>query len=285
LSDMTSLKIIRQLYIENLGTLYENSEIDNIFYQIVNHLLNYSKIQLHQNLHSGIEPQKEKEFNNYLWRLKKGEPLQYVLGITEFYNTSIRVDSRVLIPRPETELMVDMIVKSNNRLSGLHIIDLCTGSGCIAIALAKALKNATSTALDISEEALDLARQNAVENSAEILFMKDDLLNLRQKYASYDLIVSNPPYVREMEKKLMHINVLRFEPELALFVTDTDPLVFYQAMATFGVEHLRENGKLYAEINEKLGKEIKALFLSSGYASADILKDIRLKDRFLIARL
>jgi release factor glutamine methyltransferase len=280
-----SLATIRSLFFSTLENLYEGSEIESIFDRIASYLLNYSKIEIHQHLHSSIEGAIEKIFADYLFRLSKGEPLQYILGFTEFYNLNIRVDSRILIPRPETEFMVDLIVKENLPKPDLQIIDLCTGSGCIAISLAKALNNANMTAMDISEEALELALQNAVENNTKIRLVHDNLLNLRKKYKVYDLIVSNPPYVREMEKVSMHINVLNFEPETALFVPDSDPLLFYMAIATFGSEHLTERGRLYAEINEQLGEETKAVFLSHGFKHVEIKKDIRQKDRYLIAYL
>jgi release factor glutamine methyltransferase len=280
-----TLAAIRLLYFDTLGHLHEMSEIDSIFICIANHLLNYGKIQIHENLQKDIEPANEKIFTDYLNRLLKGEPLQYILRFTEFYNLRIRVDPRVLIPRPETEFMVDRIVKESQQQSGLQMIDLCTGSGCIAIALAKALKNLSVTAMDVSEDALELAYLNAKENHTEILFVHDDLLNLQETYSLYDLIVSNPPYVREMEKKSMHINVLDFEPEMALFVPDTDPLVFYRAIAEFGIKHLAKNGKVYTEINEHLGIETKSIFQTKGYKKVDIYKDIRQKDRYLIAQL
>jgi release factor glutamine methyltransferase len=282
---MTSLNSIRSLYNENLGTLYEKHEIESIFSRIANHLLNYSKIQIQQNLQKGIDQPTENKFSDFLLRLKKGEPLQYIFGFVEFYNTIIRVDQNVLIPRPETEFMVDLIVKENKNSNEQQIIDLCTGSGCMAVALAKALNNSTVSATDISEKALKLARQNAMENNAEILFIQDDLLNPKKKYNAYDLIISNPPYVREMEKKSMHINVLRYEPELALFVPDTDPLIYYRALAIFGLAHLDEKGTLFAEINEQLGEETKEIFLLKGFKKVDIKKDIHQKDRYLIARL
>jgi release factor glutamine methyltransferase len=279
------LSAIRSSYINTLGFLYDLSEIESIFSQITSFLLNYSKIDIHQNLTRSIDPQIEKKYMNCLESLKSGKPIQYVIGSTEFYHSIIRVDSRVLIPRPETEFMVDLIVKDQKPRRNLRIIDLCTGSGCIAIALAKKLDSSLITAMDLSEEALELASVNAQENNVKVDFVPDDLLTLHNKYPCYDLIVCNPPYVRESEKKLMHINVLDFEPPLALFVSDRDPLLFYRAIANFGLHHLVNERKVYAEINEIFGEEVKAIFLSSGYKKVEIGKDLQHKDRYLIACL
>jgi release factor glutamine methyltransferase len=282
---MTSLYTIQKIYLDNLDILYEKSEIESIFFQIVHHLLNYSKIQIHEYLHKSIKPTCVIEFNKILDRLQKSEPIQYILGVTEFYNTVIHVDSRVLIPRPETELLVDLIVKANNQHADLKIIDLCTGSGCIAIALAKALHTETVIALDKSSDALELAKQNAIENKVKLHFIEDDLLHLHHTYSSFNIIVSNPPYVTESEKKLMHSNILLFEPHSALFVSNDNPLMFYRAIGAFGLTHLQKGGVLYAEINENYGMEVTSLYQSMGFLKVFIEKDLQQKDRFILAYL
>jgi release factor glutamine methyltransferase len=280
-----SLGGIRSLYFEALGNLYEESEVESIFNRITHHLLNYSKIQIRQHLHEGIHKPTAKLFNEYLKRLKHGEPVQYVIGFAEFYNQRILVNPAVLIPRPETEELVDLVVREQKHLHNLNIIDLCTGSGCIAIALAKALNTKSVQAIDISNEALDLAHENAKVNNANVLFLTDDIQNLQNDYGTYEIIVSNPPYVCESEKKQMHINILNFEPEPALFVSDNDPLVFYRAIARFGSDHLAKTGTLYVEINEQLGAETMDILSAAGYKEVFIKKDIRQKERFIVARL
>jgi release factor glutamine methyltransferase len=274
---------LRSLFNNSLSSCYDLPEIESIFARIAGFVLNYSKIEIHQNLYESIDPQSEKKILEYLNRLSKCEPLQYVMGFTEFYNQRIQVDPRVLIPRSETEYLVDLIVKEHLHISGLHIIDLCTGSGCIAIALSKSMLNAIVTATDVSAEALELARLNVQYNTADVQFIQDDLLNPLNSYLRYDIIVSNPPYVRQSERTKMHANVLNFEPPLALFVPDSDPLKFYKAIANFGLKHLRSGGKVYLEINEKFGKEVMDLFNSSGYNEVEIQCDINQKDRYLIA--
>jgi release factor glutamine methyltransferase len=275
---------LKSLYISSLSMLYDPTEVESIFFLFASSVLNYSKIEIHQKLDSSIDPKTEKNFLDSLERLRLGEPAQYVLGFTEFCDARIRVDSRVLIPRPETELLTDIIIKEQKYLKNLRIADLCTGSGCIAIALAKKMSAEKVIALDISDEALELASINAKDNNAKIDFIRDDLRNLRNHYPKINIIVSNPPYVRESEKQQMHINILEHEPAVALFVSDSDPLIYYRALANFGLEYMAPGGTLYAEINENFGSEVKSLFLSGGYSTAEIRKDLREKDRYLIAR-
>ncbi len=280
-----NLSSIRSIYINRLSNLYNAAEIESIYNRIISYLLNYSKIDIHRNLNNTIDTQIEKKIFDYLDRLCQGEPLQYILGFVEFYELVLNVDNRVLIPRPETEFLVDLILKEQSEKKDLKVIDLCTGSGCIAVVLAKKLKNAKVTATDISLDALSVARINAEKNQVNIHLINEDLLSFSNDHQHYNLIVSNPPYVRESEKKAMHVNILDFEPSQALFVTDADPLIFYNAIACFGIKHLAKTGKIYTEINEHLGKETQLLFKNLGYHFAEIKEDINGKDRFLIAQL
>jgi release factor glutamine methyltransferase len=282
---MMKLVDVKTMYLSALGILYDSTEAESIFFQSAGSMLNYSKIEIRQNLNRSIDSQLERNFMNCLDRLRTGEPVQYVVGSMEFCEALIRVDRRVLVPRPETEFLTDMIIRENIHRKNLHIIDLCTGSGCIGIAIAKKLENVQISATDISTEALALAQLNSIENQAVINFIEDDILNPVSHYLLFDLIVSNPPYVRELEKKQMHINVLNFEPSIALYVPDTDPLLFYRAIADFGLKHLTQRGLIYLELNENFGREVKSLFLSGGYSIAEIRKDLREKDRYLIASI
>lgn len=216
-----------------------------------------------------------------LKRLINSEPIQYILGVTEFYNLHLNVKPGVLIPRPETEYLVSIILEENKNKEGLTILDLCTGTACIALSLAKNLVGVNVTATDISEIALDLAMQNARKNQQQITFIHDDLLAPQSAYGQYDIIVSNPPYVRDSERSAMHPNVIDYEPHQALFVSDEDPLVFYKAIADFSGRFLKPGGKLYLEINQYLGEELCALFQTKGFTEVRNLKDLDGHSRFL----
>ena len=220
-----------------------------------------------------------------LERLSNGEPIQYIFGYVLFYDLKIAVSRDVLIPRPETEYLVHIMLRENRKRKPASLIDLCTGSGCIAVALASQLPNTAVTATDISENALEVAQRNAAQAGVSVQFIKDDLLNTSNSYPLYDCVVSNPPYVRNSEKEFMHRNVLDFEPHQALFVDDRDPLLFYKAIADFGKEYLAPEGTLWCEINENLGSETVALFERRGYSETRIYKDLNRKDRFLKAKM
>ena len=278
------LSEIKILYKKTLMTLYPTQEIDSIFSCVADYLLHINSSKIHQNLNKNIQPEAEKKMLQILMRLKKGEPVQYITGITEFYGLELMVDPQVLIPRQETEMLADIALKNiiNNR--PVRVIDLCTGSGCLAVVVSKHLSHALVTATDISEQALNMARKNASRNSCSIKFIKDDILHPTVHYEKYDYIISNPPYVRTSEKQYMHKNVLDFEPELALFVDDSDPLVFYRAIAVFSEHHLLPGGYAYLEINENLGHETRDVFNKSNFTDVQILQDLQNKNRYLIAR-
>jgi release factor glutamine methyltransferase len=274
---------IKTIFFDRLSTIYPKNEIDSIFSLVIDHLLNYSKIEVHRNLSLKLTNEIKIEMLDILDRLKQYEPIQYILGFTEFYNLPLRIDKRVLIPRQETELLVDIILKEIPKDKKINIIDLCTGSGCIALALAKNLSQSQITATDISQDVLELAAQNAKDNMLEINFICDSLLEPKHTYKNYNFIVCNPPYVCEKEKKFMHQNVLEFEPSIAFFVSDSNPLIFYKAIIAFGSQFLKPGGTIYCEINESFGTETKELFVNSGYIETFILKDMNNKDRFIRA--
>jgi release factor glutamine methyltransferase len=217
-------------------------------------------------------------------RLKNFEPIQYILGETEFYGLKLVVNQSVLIPRPETEELVQWIIKSKLPEHS-RILDIGTGSGCIALALKIELKNAEVFGVDISENALEVARLNAIKNNLEVDYFQADILRWEEsEWKTFDVIVSNPPYIRESEKQQMHSNVLNFEPENALFVPDGDSLVFYRAIATFAKKHLFESGLLFFEINENLGSEMYEMLIDSGFSEIEIRKDINGKNRMICCR-
>jgi release factor glutamine methyltransferase len=219
--------------------------------------------------------------------LLKNKPLQYIIGETEFCDLKFKVNENVLIPRPETSELVHLITNRQQTTdnSQLTILDIGTGSGCIAISLAKQLPQSQVYALDISEKALCVAKDNAYINNVDITFIHDDILSLRNKIETkFDIIVSNPPYVRDLEKAEMRDNVLNWEPHNALFVSDDDPLIFYRNILEFAKTHLKENGEVWFEINEYLGKEMKDLCCEMGFSNVNIYKDFREKERFLSVR-
>ena len=216
-------------------------------------------------------------------RVNQGEPIQYILEEAWFYGRRFYVDKHVLIPRPETEELIDYIKKQKPE----KVLDLGTGSGCIPVTLSLELSGSAVYAVDKSEGVLEVARKNAKKNQAKVNFEWADILDFQNPFLAdrFDIIVSNPPYVKESEKKEMRKNVLDFEPDLALFVPDNDPLVFYRNIGRIGKKHLMPDGQLWVEINAGLGKETRELFESQGYAEVNLIRDFFGKDRFIQAKL
>lgn len=263
---MKSLAEIRNEFIKNLSSQYTLKEIDIIFYALAETYLHKDKITLKLGLDEMQEDSQIKPilFQTALFHLISGMPYQYVVGYTEFYGCKISVNPHVLIPRPETEELVSWICNDfENKNEELNIIDLCSGSGCIAIALAKNLK-AKVSALEIDEKAINLAKKNAESNQVQVDFIQADLLNtghLIKNTEKYDIIVSNPPYIREYEKEVMESRVVNYEPSKALFVPDNDPLVFYRSIIDFSLKNMKPQGRVYVEINQDLGEKTRQLFL------------------------
>ncbi|WP_294472459.1 peptide chain release factor N(5)-glutamine methyltransferase [uncultured Bacteroides sp.] len=226
---------------------------------------------------------KQRELENIIIRLQKNEPIQYIRGFAEFCGRRFKVAPGVLIPRPETAELVELIVKENP--DARHLLDIGTGSGCIAISLDKSLPDAKVEAWDVSEEALVIARANNEELNARVVFQQKDVLTAEPaaKAPMYDVIVSNPPYVTEAEKREMEVNVLDWEPELALFVPDEDPLRFYRRIALIGREILLPGGKLYFEINQAYGRETAHILEMNHYHEVRVIRDIFGKERIVTA--
>lgn len=253
------------------------------------HHLNLDRIHLVLKPEYVISKTEEQPFFEALSRLRLHEPIQYILGATEFYGLPFEVNKDVLIPRPETEELVSWIVSCHslqNEVSTLRILDIGTGSGCIAVALAKHLTNAQIHAIDFSKKALNVAKQNALLNNVDIDFSEVDILNpstwdLKFSNVEFDIIVSNPPYVRNLEKADMKPNVIDNEPHLALFVDDDNPLQFYKAICEFSKACLKDNGSLYFEINEYLGKGMLTLMKAFEFKSVELKQDIFGKDRMV----
>ncbi len=243
----------------------------------------YSSLERHKHAEQELAKMKEERLYKIILKLKQNIPVQYILGYTWFLETRIEVNSDVLIPRLETEELVDSVIRENKDTSP-RILDIGTGSGCIAITLKKNIPGSFVTAMDISTKALEIAERNAKLNQVEINFIYDDILHpVRDKYSEYDVIVSNPPYVTESDRSEMPKNVLDHEPALALFVSDKNPLAFYQAIERFSSPLLKPGGQVYLEINEKYGRETGKLFNTDDYSKTELIKDMQGKDRFIKA--
>lgn len=232
-----------------------------------------------------LTDEQKSRFDALMERLLNREPIQYIIGSCHFFDIELNVNNNVLIPRPETEELVDWILNDNANEVG-SLFDICTGSGCIAISIKKNKPNFRVSALDLSEGAIETAQENARKNNCDIEFITDDILSPKHlAEAKHDIIVSNPPYVKEEEKADMEANVLEYEPAMALFVPDENPLLFYDAIGRYSHTHLNKGGKLYFEINEALGNETVALLEKIGFQNVTLKKDIFGKDRMVRAQL
>ena len=266
-----------------LSQLYPAHETDSICDIIFKHLMNFKKFDRYLQPDAAIPDQLKTQIYDIIQQLKQNKPIQYILGMADFYGLTFEVNSAVLIPRPETEELVYWIIHDYQKATP-RIVDIGTGSGCIAIALAKSLPGATICAVDISEDALDVACKNAGRNKVEVEFHKlDILLENIPDFGRFDIVVSNPPYITTAQKEQIEPNVLDYEPHLALFVPENDPLVFYKAIGRFAQKMLKKNGTLYFEINEALPEETAAAIEPLGF-TAELKKDIQNKYRLLKAK-
>lgn len=265
-----------------LQGVYDREEIHSFFYILCDFFLQYSRFEVSMALDTVVSAKNITAFEMALLRLKKQQPIQYIVGHTEFYGLTFKVNKHTLIPRPETEQLVDWIISNHKHQgSGLEILDIGTGSGCIAVALAKNFSKASISGLDILEKALEVAQENAIKNQVLVSFCQKDILETTALEKKYDVVVSNPPYVRQLEKKAMSANVLDNEPGGALFVPNEDPLLFYRKIAQLALVSLQEKGWLYFEINEYLSKEMDALLNEIGFVNIEIKKDFRAVPRMI----
>lgn len=265
-----------------LQGMYDREEIHSFFYLLCDSFLNYSRFDVSMNHDRLLSKPTIARFDSALARLQAQEPIQYILGCTEFYGLPFQVNKHTLIPRPETEELVDWILSHvQNQGAVLDILDIGTGSGCIAVALAKNLLRASISALDISHKAIALAKENAINNQVSVSFSDQDILDTKSLEKKYDVIVSNPPYVRQQERKAMHTNVLAYEPSNALFVSNEDPLLFYRKIAQLAKVSLKANGWLYFEINEYLSLEMESLLDEIGFMNIEIKNDFRAVPRMI----
>jgi release factor glutamine methyltransferase len=278
----------KKYFFSELSNIYPETEIQSFFTILVEFKLHLSRIQLALEHNFELDRDDLDFLENALLKLKNQIPVQYIVGETAFYGLLFKVDKNVLIPRPETEELVEWIVQNlpigrqaHKKSESLKILDIGTGSGCIAISLVKNLPNAQVFALDISAEALIVAKNNAEFNQVTIDFIHVDILTLDKLPDTFDVIVSNPPYVRESEKDLMQQNVLFHEPNIALFVENENPLLFYDKIAELAKNHLTENGVLYFEINQYLGNETVDLLKTKGFKNIELKKDVYGVDRMV----
>lgn len=272
----------RNIMRQSLQSLYDTREINNITDCVLEHLLHTDRTHLLMERSSVLSESVHQQIEAIAMRLHSGEPLQYILGTTSFYGMDLHVSPAVLIPRPETEELVEWIL-SENDMHPSRVLDMGTGSGCIALALAQNRPLWSVEAIDISNEALDLARKNADENGIKVDFRQQDILQIPSQQEIYDIIVSNPPYITPSEKKQMHCNVLDFEPHLALFVPGDDPLLFYRAITRFASTALKPGGQLYFEINRQFGQETLNMIKQESTLQPTLRKDISQNDRMIMA--
>jgi len=276
------VKAIAAYFRQELKSHYAQDEIENFIVYAFEKHLGFSRIDLILKAETSINESLLLRFNNIVKELKQYKPIQYILGEAMFYGIPLIVNEAVLIPRQETEELLRLILQEKSATKHINILDIATGSGCIAIALKKNIPNAIVSALDVSAQALAVAQANATKHKLDIAFIKADIFTYGgNSNDKFDVIVSNPPYVLASEKAMMHKNVLNYEPHLALFVSDSNALVFYEAISKFAKQRLNQKGKLYFEINEALGNEMKILLTENGFKNIVLKKDLNNKSRFI----
>jgi len=280
------LKQYKSYFSEQLKSVYPQTEIDTFFFFLIEEYLELKRIDLTLRPDFEISSYKRILLDEALVRLKEEEPIQYILTKTEFYGLPFKVNQNTLIPRPETEELVEWIINEvDKNQESLSILDIGTGTGCIPISLKKHLPKTTVSTIDVSEEALKIAEQNAVLNKVEVSFMHQDILKTEELSGEFDIIVSNPPYVRELEKVEIKNNVLKNEPHLALFVEDNNPLIFYKKIADLAKNSLTKTGLLFFEINQYFGFETVEMLKNKGFTQIELRKDLFGNDRMIKASL
>ena len=278
------IKQYRTQFIKELAPFYDAYEAESFFYLILEDKHQLRQIDLALNHELAFDENDFLIWDELLKQLKKEVPIQYLLRKTNFYGLDFEVNENVLIPRPETEELVEWIINENasrDKNKRIRILDIGTGTGCIAISLAKNLPNAEVFGIDVSKKAVETAKRNAVANNVDVTFMLLNILETEEFTCQFDIIVSNPPYVRNLEKVEIKKNVLDYEPHLALFVEDNDPLIFYRKIAFLAQNGLQKNGKLYFEINQYLGKEMIDLLENMSFENVELRKDIYDNDRMI----
>lgn len=276
-----NIREYRTFFLDTLSKVYDAAEAESLFYICLEELKGWKKVDLAMNNNAELDRVELVKWNEVLTQLEQERPIQYIFGNAHFYGLEFFVDENTLIPRPETEELVEWIINENKGKKDIKILDIGTGSGCIAITLAKNLPQAKLYAIDVSKDALAKARGNAVRNEVNVTFIEKDILMADSLPESFDVIVSNPPYVRNLEKQEIKNNVLQYEPHLALFVDDNDPLLFYRKIAKLGNGTLAVNGKIYFEINQYLGPQTVSMLEEEGYKNVILKKDMYGNDRMV----
>jgi release factor glutamine methyltransferase len=279
--DHPTIYMLAQFFKTELEPHYPAEEVRQFIAMTFEAVLDYSRIDMILKLDDKVSPEKARELESVVKRLKNHEPIQYVLGKVRFFGVPLRVNEHVLIPRPETEELVKWIFDEHIGKE-IEIMDVCSGSGCISIALKSLMKGATVYGVDKSVKALNLASINATASKNAVDFFHFDVLEQESfGFMKFDVMVSNPPYVLETEKRLMAENVLNYEPHMALFVDGNDPLIFYRRIVDLAEGHLNKGGMLYFEINEAFGKEVKQLLVDRNYIDVELRKDLNGRDRMV----
>lgn len=283
---LMTLKDLEHYFCTAIAPVYGAEEAAQLFYITADYVAGLSRVQVLINKDMEISDGQYHDYENILAELKLGRPVQHILSQSWFYGLKFKVNGSVLIPRPETEELVSWIISSvrESKVPAADLLDIGTGSGCIAVALKKELAHLSVSAMDISEQALAVATENAAFHQTAINFIHADILSW-QSEARYDLMVSNPPYIKEDERAAMDSHVLDHEPHTALFVTDANPLIFYNRIADLALTHLRPNGKLFFEINEYLGNETVDMLSGKGFTSIELRKDMQGKNRMICCSL
>ena len=282
---------LEKYFHQRLKANYPDSEIENFFFWTLEEILGIQRIDFVLQKNNAVDYQNIDRIKKVIQRLRNEEPIQYIFGSTEFYGLLFNVSTDTLIPRPETEELVEWIIETVKQdeylssLSELRILDIGTGTGCIAITLTKLIPSANTTAVDISKNALTVAESNSALNEVNVHFVISNVLELSSLENEFDIIVSNPPYVTNSEKIEIKNNVLKYESDTALFVEDNDPLLFYRKIGKLSLESLNPNGYLFFEINQYLGKEMVDLLSDLGYQHIELRKDVFGNDRMTRCQL
>lgn len=278
------IKALKTYFFNSLKNSQDEQEIESFFFILTEYLHNLKRVDVALNPNFELSDEEVEKWNTILADLQQEKPIQYITGEAWFYGLQFEVNENTLIPRPETEELVEWIIesqKSKVKSQKFEILDIGTGSGCIPISLKANLPQANVSAIDVSEQALEVAKRNAISNKVEINFIQTNILEVEDLNQHFDIIVSNPPYVRNLEKEEIKKNVLDYEPHLALFVEDTDALLFYRKIAQLALKKLTPNGLLFFEINQYLGKETVELLQNLGFKNIELKKDIYGNDRMV----
>lgn len=275
---------IKKIFHQQLKEIYIENEIDSLFFIALEYVTSISKIEYILQKEEEISEEKLIELKFILEELTKNKPIQYITKNAYFYGLNFYVNEKVLIPRQETNELVNWVLMSVTHSKPIKILDIGTGSGCIAITLKKNLPLSEVFAIDISNEAIQVAQKNANNNEVEINFLQKNILEINDLKSNFDIIISNPPYVRELEKLEMAPNVLDNEPHLALFVPDNNPLLFYEKITEIALKNLTEDGMLFFEINQYLSAETKKMIENKGFKNVTLRKDLQENYRMILAK-